>query len=36
MQTLSRIIQEFIKLNYQDMYIKWSLFSKTGYYGDNE
>ena len=31
-----RIIQDFIKLNYQDMYIKWSMFSKTGFYGDDK
>ena len=31
-----RKIQEFIKLNYQDMYIKWSMFSKTGFYGNDK
>lgn len=28
-----RKIQAFIKLNYQDMYLKWSMYSQNGYYG---
>ena len=30
-----RKIQEFIKLNYQEMYFKWSEYSHEGYYGKN-
>lgn len=29
-----RIIREFIKTNYLDMYSKWSLFSEKGFYGE--
>lgn len=29
-----RKIQEFIKLNYQDMYLKWSAYSENGFYGN--
>lgn len=29
-------IQEFIKLNYHEMYLKWSQYSQTGFYGDNK
>lgn len=28
-----RKIQKFIKPNYQEMYLKWSDYSKNGYYG---
>lgn len=28
-------IQDFIKINYKDMYIKWSEYSSNGYFGDN-
>lgn len=28
-------IQNFIKINYKDMYIKWSEYSSNGYFGDN-
>ncbi len=27
-----RKIQEFIKVNYQEMYLKWSLYSREGFY----
>lgn len=26
-------IQKFIKLNYQEMYLKWSAYSQQGFYG---
>ena len=29
-----RKIQKFIKLNYQEMYLKWSAYSQRGFYGD--
>lgn len=29
-----RCIQAFIKDNYQEMYLKWSLLSDNGFYGD--
>ena len=29
-----RGIQSFIKENYKEMYLKWSLLSNEGYYGD--
>lgn len=29
-----RCIQSFVKDNYQDMYLKWSLLSDNGFYGD--
>lgn len=28
-----RKIQKFIKLNYQEMYLKWSAYSQQGFYG---
>lgn len=28
-------IQNFIKINYKDMYIKWSEYSSNGYFGNN-
>lgn len=28
-----RIIQEFIKQNYQEMYLKWAAYSSEGFYG---
>lgn len=31
-----RKIQKFIKLNYQEMYLKWSAYSQQGFYGDNK
>lgn len=27
-------ITQFIKANYQDMYITWANYSKNGYYGE--
>lgn len=27
-------IQKFIKLNYQEMYLKWSAYSQQGFYGE--
>ena len=27
-----RKIQEFIKINYQDMYLKWASYSSEGFY----
>lgn len=27
-------IQKFIKLNYQEMYLKWSAYSQKGFFGD--
>ena len=30
-----RIIQEFIKDNYREMYLKWSGISEMGFYGEN-
>ena len=30
-----RKIQEFIKQNYQEMYLKWSEYSQKSYYGKN-
>lgn len=30
-----RIIREFIKVNYKEMYLKWAEKSDKGYYGDN-
>lgn len=29
-----RVIQEFIKDNYKDMYLKWSQMSDQGFYGE--
>ena len=29
-----RKIQKFVKLNYQEMYLKWSAYSQQGFYGD--
>lgn len=29
-----RKIQKFIKLNYQEMYLKWSAYSQQGFFGD--
>lgn len=31
-----RIIQKFIKLNYQEMYLKWSAYSQQGFYGETK
>lgn len=31
-----RKIQEFIKQNYQEMYLKWAGYSHEGYYGKND
>ena len=31
-----RKIQEFIKQNYQEMYLKWAEYSHEGYYGKND
>lgn len=31
-----RKIQKFIKLNYQEMYLKWSAYSQQGFYGENK
>ena len=31
-----RIIQRFIKQNYQEMYLKWSEYSTEGFYNDIE
>ena len=28
------IIQKFIKKNYKEMYLKWSLYSQEGFYGE--
>lgn len=28
-------IQNFIKINYKDMYLKWSEYNPNGYFGDN-
>lgn len=30
-----RIIREFVKDNYQEMFMKWSEMSSNGFYGDN-
>lgn len=30
------IIQRFIKMHYQEMYLKWRDYSKNGFYGDEE
>ncbi len=30
-----RMIQEFIKDNYRDMYLKWAQYSKNSFYGNN-
>ena len=29
-----RIIRDFIKLNYKEMYLKWSQMSDNGFFGD--
>ena len=29
-----RKIQKFVKLNYQEMYLRWSEYSKNGFYGE--
>lgn len=29
-------IQDFIKENYKEMYLKWSTMSENGFYGDNQ
>ncbi len=29
-----RVIQAFIKENYREMYLKWSMMSEEGYYGE--
>lgn len=31
-----RIIREFVKGNYQDMFIKWAQMSSNGFYGESE
>lgn len=31
-----RKIQKFIKLNYQEMYLKWAAYSQQGFYGENK
>lgn len=31
-----RKIQKFIKLNYQEMYLKWSAYSQRGFYGETK
>ena len=31
-----RKIQKFIKVNYQEMYLKWSAYSKNGFYGETK
>lgn len=31
-----RKIQKFIKLNYQEMYLKWSSYSQQGFYGEGK
>lgn len=31
-----RKIQKFIKVNYQEMYLKWSAYSQQGFYGENQ
>lgn len=31
-----RKIQKFIKLNYQEMYLKWSAYSQQGFYGEGK
>ena len=31
-----RKIQKFIKLNYQEMYLKWSAYSQQGFYGETK
>ena len=31
-----RIIREFVKDNYQDMFIKWAEMSGNGFYGEGE
>lgn len=31
-----RKIQKFIKLNYQEMYLKWSAYSRNGFYGEDK
>ena len=31
-----RKIQKFIKLNYQEMYLKWSAYSQQGFFGENK
>ena len=31
-----RKIQKFIKLNYQEMYLKWSAYSQNGFYGEDK
>lgn len=31
-----RKIQKFIKVNYQEMYLKWSAYSQNGYYGEEK
>jgi len=28
------IIQKFIKKNYKEMYLKWSMYSQEGFYGE--
>ena len=30
-----RVIQQFIKENYREMYLKWASLSGEGFYGDN-
>lgn len=31
-----RKIQRFIKLNYQEMYLKWAQYSQNGFFGENK
>lgn len=31
-----RKIQKFVKLNYQEMYLKWSAYSQQGFYGETK
>ena len=31
-----RKIQKFIKLNYQELYLKWSAYSQQGFYGETK
>lgn len=30
-----RKIQKFIKLNYQEMYLKWAQYSQNGFFGES-
>ena len=33
-ETVVFVVQDFIKDNYKDMYLKWAKYSENGFYGE--